>query len=141
MNPKTYLLQIQKLEIKIRQLKRERDEIASVIGLSGSSLDGERVSRSAKNEAPFVRLVEKINEIENKLSTLLNNYVDKKNEIISQIHAMENENYMNLLYKKYVEGKRLNVIADEMGYSYRQVNRIHGYALLKFGNAFLKDVL
>lgn len=70
---------------------------------------------------------------------MVDNYVDKKNKIIGEIQTLENENYMNLLYKRYVEGKRLEVIAVEMNYNYGHTKKMHGWALLEFGEKFLKD--
>ena len=139
MNPKTYLLQIQKLTSKINQRKQQIAELKSTLyGLKGGSL-GEKVSGGAKSEAAFVASVERLQAMEEELSTFVIEYVEKKNLIISQIQSMENKNYLNLLYKRYVEGKRLNVVADEMCYSFIHIRRMHGWALKNFGKKFLKD--
>jgi len=141
MTPKEYLLQIQKLDTKIKQRQQQLDELtATMYGLSGGSL-GERVSTSAKNEAAFVNLVEKKDALEFFITALTIEFMDKKNRIIGEIQAMENTQYMNLLYKRYVERKTLEVIAVEMNYSYRHANRVHGLALIEFGKQFLNDVL
>lgn len=139
MNAKEYLLQIHQYDVKIRQRKQQIAELESVLyGLKGGSL-GERVNMSAKSEAAFVASVEKLQALKSELSTLVNNYVDKKNLIVSQIQRLENELYMELLYKKYVEYKRLELIAVEMHYSFIHVRRMHGWALKNFGKKFLKD--
>ena len=140
MTPKEYLAQIGDLNAKINQRLAERDELKSMMYQLGGGGSSERVQTSAKNEAPFVRLVERLETLENEISSLVDNYVDKKTTIIEQIQSMENKNYMNLLYKRYVEGKRLELIAVEMNYSYLYTRQMHGKALLDFGKKFLKDV-
>ena len=138
MTPKEYLSQIGDLNAKINQRLAERDELKAMMYQLGGGGSSERVQTSAKNEAPFVRLIERLEALENEISSLVDNYVDKKNFIISQIQGVENENYMNLLHKRYVEGKRLEVIAVEMNYSYFRIKHLHGYALKAFGDKFLK---
>lgn len=141
MSPKEYLLQIQKLNSKIHQRRQQLSELKSTLyGLKGTGI-GEKVQTSAAADAPFVRIFEKFETVESELSTLVDELVEKKNLIISQINSMENTNFLNLLYKRYVEGKRLNVVAEEMNYSYRHASRMHGWALVEFGKKFLKDVL
>jgi len=137
MNPKTYLMQIQKLNTKINQRKQQIVELKSTIyGLKGGSL-GEKVSGGAKSEATFVASVERLQAMEKELSAFVIEYVEKKDLIISQIQSMENKNYLNLLYKRYVEGKRLELIAVEMNYSYSHIKKIHGWALVAFKKKFL----
>ena len=139
MIPKEYLSQIQKLDAKIKQRQQQLDELtATMYGLSGGSL-GEKVSKSAKNEAAFVNLVEKKDALEFFITALTIEFMDKKNRIIGEIQSMENTQYMNLLYKRYVEGKRLELIACEMNYNYGHIKKMHGLALLAFDKQFLKD--
>ena len=74
----------------------------------------------------------KIEEMEEKLDKLIDEYVDKKNLIISQIDGIENETYYEILFARYIEKKTFEKIADEMTYSFRNVTRLHGRALQEF---------
>lgn len=74
----------------------------------------------------------KIEEMEEKLDKLIDEFVDKKNLIISQIDKIENETYYEILFARYIEKKTFEKIADEMTYSWRQVIRLHGRALQEF---------
>ena len=71
-------------------------------------------------------------EMEEKLDKLIDEYVDKKNLIISQIDGIENETYYEILFARYIEKKTFEKIADEMTYSFRNVTRLHGRALQQF---------
>ena len=90
------------------------------------------------------KLDEKINLNANKvnLDKMIDEYIEKKNLIIGQIDSIENEDYYNILFSRYIEKKTFEVIATEMKYSWRQIIRLHGKALKafeeKYGNSYLK---
>ena len=138
MSPKEYLLQVQTMDEKIRQRQQQLSELkATMYGLKGSSI-GEKVQSSTVGDAAFVHSIERMEAIEREISTLVANYVEKKNLIISQIQRLGNRNYMDLLYKRYVEYKRLKLIAVEMHYSFVYIRRMHGWALLAFNRIILE---
>ena len=56
-----------------------------------------------------------------------------------QIDPMPKENHYRVLFAKYIEDKTFDVIADEMGYSWRQIIRIHGAALAEFEKMYSTD--
>ena len=76
--------------------------------------------------------IAKIIELENKIDSLIDEYVDKKNLIVSQIDSIENETYYEILFSRYIAKKTFEKIADEMSYSWRQIIRLHGRALQDF---------
>ena len=51
------------------------------------------------------------------------------------------EPYRTILFLRYVQNKKFEVISSEIGYSYKQILRLHGYALKIFENKNNKDVL
>lgn len=55
-----------------------------------------------------------------------------QHEIIGQIQQLARSEYVDLLYKRYVEDKTFDRIADEMGYSYDHIRRLHKKALNEF---------
>lgn len=87
--------------------------------------------------------VTKLIDLEREIDGLVNNYIDKRKKIISQIDDMEDANMYHVLSERYVARKELSVIAVEMGYSFKQVCRIHGNALAEFervyGSEYLKS--
>ena len=63
---------------------------------------------------------------------------EKQREIVQQIETMEFP-YKNILYKVYIQGKSLVTTASEMGYDYKYMCKMHGFALEKFDNT-IKEV-
>ena len=53
-------------------------------------------------------------------------------EIWNQLKRIPDATEMEVLTRKYLFGQEWDEIASEMGYSYRNITRIHGYALLHF---------
>ena len=76
--------------------------------------------------------VTKIIEMEEKIDKLIDEYVDKKNLIVSQIDSMENEVYYEILFARYIEKKTFEKISSDMSYSFRNTTRLHGKALIEF---------
>ena len=132
MKPKTYLQQIKLYDILIKQKIAEKDELKKY-DVSGVSYDAERVKTTPSGEAPQVRTVERIMEYEAEIAEAIERFIALKKKIIGQIQSMQKPEYVQLLYKRYVEYKRLEEIALEMNYSYNRVKHLHGEALLAFG--------
>jgi DNA-directed RNA polymerase specialized sigma subunit len=84
----------------------------------------------------------KIDEMERNLDKMIDEYIDKKNLIISQIDSIEDEDCYNILFSRYIEKKTFEVIATEMNYSWRQIIRLHGKALKifekEYGRLYIK---
>ena len=140
MDTKQYLGQIGRLD---RMIKNKMTELAQykdlAYGLSAITNE-ERVQTTPEFDKMSGK-VAKIIEIEQKIDSLIDEYVDKKNLIISQIDKIENETYYEILFARYIEKKTFEKIADEMNYSFRNTTRIHGRALREFENKFGKTYL
>jgi hypothetical protein len=125
---------------KMTELSQYRDLI---YGLS-AVVNEERVQTSPDFDKMSGK-VDKILKMESKIDNLIDEYVDKKNLIISQIDSMENEIYYQILFARYIEKKTFEKIADEMSYSWRQIIRLHGVALQefekKYGKTYKKQIM
>lgn len=138
---KEYLSQISRMD---RMIQNKISEISQLKTLSASITSlrlGEKVQTSP-NYDKIGTAYTKIEEMEEKLDDIIDEYVDLKNEIISQIDSLENENCYQVLFAKYVEKKTFEKISTEMNYSFRQITRLHGKALRefekKYGNLYLE---
>ena len=139
MAPKEYLMQIQKLNVLIDQRIQELDELKHFDGVGAIDYSKDRVQTSPQGEATFVKVVEKICLLEEQINKNIDKFVDLKNKVIGEIQGLSNPVHIQILYKKYVEFKRLEVIAVEMNYSYDYIKHQHGYALQAFGRMYLQD--
>ncbi len=140
MTTKEYLSQISRLD---RMIKNKLAELAQLKELTYglSAIPCEERVRYTPNLDKLGTCYTKIEEIENNLDKMIDDYVEKKNVIISQIDSMEDEVTYGILFSRYIEKKTFEVIATEMNYSFRQITRLHGKALLdfekKYGNLYL----
>ena len=139
MDTKQYLQQISRLD---RMINNKLSEISQLreLAMSVSAVKNEERVQTTPNFDKIGTAYCKIEEMEEKLDKLIDEFVDKKNLIISQIDKIENETYYEILFARYIEKKTFEKIADEMTYSWRQVIRLHGRALQefekKYGNTY-----
>lgn len=129
-SPKEYLRQIRLFDICIRQKEAELAAMRSEIENMSAAVTGERVQTSAKD-----KMSEKVSHIVDLEAMIIQDkekFLRMKDRIINEIQSLDNSVYVDILYKRYVEYKQLEEIAVEMNYSYRQVLRLHGFALQEF---------
>lgn len=141
MKAKTYLLQLQKLDISINQKLMELHQLQSKlkIGLKTISYDMEKIQTSSSTEASFAQLVEKKIDLENEINAEIDSFIDKKHEIINQIQSLDNPLFIMVLYKRYAEYKSHRQITREMYYSIQHVQRLHQQALREFEQKYLQQ--
>ena len=128
--PKEYLRQIRLFDICIKQKEAELAAMRSEIESMSAAVTGERVQTSAKD-----KMSEKVSHIVDLEAMIIQDkekFLRMKDRIINEIQSLDNSVYVDILYKRYVEYKQLEEIAVEMNYSYRQVLRLHGFALQEF---------
>ena len=139
MDTKQYLQQISRLDRMINNKLAEISQLRELAMSVSAVKNEERVQTKPKFDKIGTAYC-KIEEMEEKLDKLIDEFVDKKNLIISQIDKIENETYYEILFARYIEKKTFEKIADELTYSWRQVIRIHGRALQefekKYGNTY-----
>lgn len=140
MDTKQYLQQISRLDRMINNKLAEISQLKELAYSIKAVTNEERV-QTTPNFDKIGTAYCKIEEMEERLDKLIDEYVDKKNLIISQIDKIENETYYEILFARYIEKKTFEKIADELTYSWRQVIRLHGRALQEFervyGNMYL----
>lgn len=131
METKQYLGQISRLDKMIKNKMTELAEFKELAyGLS--AINNEERVQSTPDFDKMSGKIAKIVDMENKIDSLIDEYVDKKNLIVSQIDSIENETYYEILFSRYIAKKTFEKIADEMSYSWRQIIRLHGRALQDF---------
>jgi len=137
MRAKEYLQQLQRLDTVINQKIEELDELRAM-SLSTGCIDysKERVQTSLSLDAPFVRTIHRIIDLEEEINAEINKFIGKKHLIINQIQSLQNADYISLLYKRYVEYKRFEQIAVEMNFTYQYVRELHGRSLREFESTY-----
>lgn len=131
MTIKKYLGQIEEYRIKMEQINDQYRMMRQNAIRMGSAPDGERVQSSISGDLLSAD-VSKLVDSEQDLIRRWNEYGGKRNKIIGQIQQMKNKNYEQVLWKRYVECKDFFTIADEMGYAYKYILNLHGWACKAF---------
>ena len=137
MTAKEYLSQLQRLNTVIDQKIKELGDLR-LMSTSVGSVDysKERVQTSPSQDAPFVRTISRIIDLEEEINREIDAFVDEKHLIINQIQGLKNSKHIEILYKHYVEFKRLEVVAVEMNFTYQYIVELHGYALKEFQSTY-----
>lgn len=145
MTAKEYLRQLEVMQTKIRNLKKELEDICSDRGISAHE-KGERVQTSfcGSSGSPAEEQAVRIVFLESEVRRRIIEYYELKDLMINQIHELNNSLEIDILYKRYVlQEKQFERIAIDLGYSYQYIINCHGSALKSFTekNPKIKDVI
>jgi DNA-directed RNA polymerase specialized sigma subunit len=128
MTPKQYLHQIAYLDRRIdhdleicMRLRSKLERCTAV--LTGMPRGGKPLS--------IEDVLDKIDRIEQRMNADTDKLVDMTYDAYLAINCVDNDNQREVLTRLYLEGQSLDDIAEDLGYSRRQVERIHGMGLLK----------
>lgn len=135
LSARCYLGQLQELDTKINQDIERLEEMKLQAGSTGAINYDEKVQTSMKGDKlcnDVTRYVAFNEEINAEIDT----FVDAKNQIIAEIRGLHNVNYIQLLFKVYVQFKPLKIAAAEMKKSYSYVIEIHKKALSEFEETY-----
>lgn len=129
---KTYLKEIREKRHHIEHLKERRANLHLDVSFGGMDYSADRIQNSPKNklEEAAVKLIERIERIDKTIARLSVEIDDR----IESIEALQNDNYREILFKRYVEGKSFEEISVEMKYAYNYTCTLHGEALKKLSN-------
>lgn len=138
MEAKEYLKQLESLNVKINNKKKELDELRQLAQSTGGfDYSAERVQTSPTSDI-LEKKVLKYVYLEQEINTEIDQFIDLKHKIINEIHTLTNNTYIKVLFMRYVEFKKLKEIANELGWSYQYIRELHGCALQDFGKKFLQ---
>ena len=139
MQAKEYLGQVSRIN---RMIKNKVSEIAQLkeIAINISAIDTEERVQTSPDFDKIGKMFVRIDEEEDKLNSLIFEYIELKNKIISQIEGIKEETFYCVLFSRYVENKTFEKIAIDMQYSFRQITRLHGKALLAFDKMYGENI-
>lgn len=126
MTAKQWLSRGMNIDREINTLLTIRDGVKARATSVTQTISGDPV-QGTKDPHKFDRLV----ELDEQIDRLVDKLVETRLDIISAIGELEDGRLRELLYKRYIEGKRFEQVAVEMRYSWRQTCRLHGDALVK----------
>lgn len=133
MTAKEYLNQARHLDALINCRLREIDYWKDLSGsVSGMRFDGMPHSPNRPTEAPFVRCLEKIDEIQRDVAQKVELLVAIRDKINTAIDKLADRDEQMVLRYRYLDNLSWTEISMMMNVSERTVYRIHGAALQNF---------
>ena len=133
---RAYLWRVRDAERELKLLEQEYEQAKSdILHLKAIQYDADKVSGGKIGDlsdaiAALERYAERVNAKWDELIAL-------RKEAEERIDKLKDGRYRVVLKRRYLCGQTLERIAVDLGYSYRQVKRIHGGALCQIQ----KDVL
>lgn len=138
MTTKEYLRQIERVNLIIEDKITEIESLRGIAIRLNCNSETERVQTSGVKDR-IGDIVSDIVDKEEELKAVMSEHIKRKTIIVKQIESITNNTYYKILNKRYIRFQGLQQIADEMGYSKRQIDRLHGKALLDFESLYGKN--
>ena len=132
MRAKQYLMQLgcidHDIAAKKRQLERLREDSYTLRGISydGAHVQSSPTGSGVENNAITLAAVQK--ELELKII----DYHETRSRMETQIAAIPDKRYRDMLTLRYVDGLTIRGAASVMGYDYVWACKLHGAALMAF---------
>lgn len=137
MTAKEYLSQLKKDRVRIDKLLEKKEVLFSRATKTTHSMNVEKVQTSGKSDMVADNVIKSI-EIGEEIEVLVYDYIQRKHDIIDQIQSLSEVNYIDVLFKVYVQGMNLKAAAKQMGKSYAYVKELHKRALIEFGKNYVE---
>ena len=132
LSAREYLQQLEVLDMQINEDVTTLSEMKEQALCTGS-LDYSRpsVQTSAVGDR-LCRDVARYADFDEHINREIGQFVDARNQIIKEIRQLRVKNYIQVLYKVYVQYKSVKVAAQEMKKSYSHTVDLHNKALRAF---------
>lgn len=124
---------LRSIELEIEEVRHQSEQIKAI------RYDKDRVQSSPSGSAMDEYMI-RLDELSGKYITnviKLRAEIDKRKRMID---ALTNPTHAQILRLRYINGLKWKSICVEMGYTFRHITKLHGYALQTFAEQF-KDVL
>ncbi len=129
MTVKEYLRQAYRLDHRIDSDIAEMERLREMACSVGSPGFEEHYNPNRPTEAPFVRTLEKVWHMEEKINVEIDRLVDLKAQIRSVIEAVADPNERMVLRYRYIHNMTWERIGDELHAGETSVRRWHASAL------------
>lgn len=129
MTAKEYLSQGYRLEQRIRLVKEEIANLQDLVCSVSSPGFEEHYNATRNTDAPFIRTIYKIMELEDKQNKLLNKMLEFKAQMCEVINSVDELNESMVLYYRYVVNESWQDIGRRLYVDERTVRRWHNKAL------------
>lgn len=132
LSARIYLSQLEMIDIQINQdIERLEEMKADAMSTGSVDYSRDRVQTSPVGDR-LCSDVSRYVAFDEEINAEIDRFVDAKEQIIKEIRGLRDVNYVQVLYKVYVQFKKVKVVAQEMNKSYSYTIDLHGKALTAF---------
>lgn len=128
---KEYLNTVHRLSVKIKRKEEELDILKTERASTGNFSTDEKV-KSSKSKDKVSALAIEIVTLEKEIEELRAEKATVKKDINSILNEMEDEILYSVLHLRYIQGKTVEAIADELGYTDRHIRNLNNDAIEVF---------
>lgn len=133
MTAKEYLMQIRKLNSQIKNKKLELENLTyQMTGSRALSFTDKPPTVSKSIKSPQEKFIYKYLKYEQEIKSDIAKLLDLKKEAMLIIDKIDDSNYVDLLYKRYIHCLHWKEIAYQMNFSMTHIFYLHRLALDKF---------
>ena len=130
MKVETYLSQGRLLDQRINyDLKKLGELRQAACSLPGTAISRSKVQQSPSGDAPFVRALIRVEEMQEEINREIDMLADLKKQIMEVIHQVDREELQMLLVYKYLEGMTYEQIGEVLGVEKSTIFRWHREAI------------
>lgn len=126
---KEYLKRYHAAEIAEKEIREEIDKLRMDKMFPALIQDGMPHGSSAGDLSAYAA---QLDELLTELKDQMEQRISIRRKITREIEQMQNETEKTVLRLRYIHWLRWEQIAERMGYSWKQIHRIHGMALANF---------
>ena len=130
---KEYLMQISKTDRLIKRLTETVSTLRSSLTSGNYELKQDVVQTSGPKNA-LENTMLKIVDLEKQIDDRIDELVSMKADAEKRVRALPDLDQQTVLLARYVQGLKWDRISLELNFSISQVYKLHGQALLNFGN-------
>lgn len=134
MKVKEYLDKYRRNEIAIEKLRCEIARIDARLKGGSVSYDSDRIQTNNENQNE--NLMNEFLDMRNKMNKDIIDNEHVREDLVLKITSMSDWRYLDILYKRYIECKRFDIISVEMNYDYDYVRKLHSKALEVFAHDY-----
>ena len=130
MTSKEFLQKPMRIQHRIEQLQLKRqtfEELANSI--PGGNYDKPLVQKTRNTQAPVIKWIDKIMEVEKEIEKLEEEFEVAKAEVIKAIEKLDNADYQTLLIMRYLNEYSWTSICEKMYVSLSTAKRWHWEAI------------
>lgn len=132
MTAKDYLQEIQVLDVKFEQKKQEYMNLRE-LNTGVRAVDYSKVrTQNTERSAGFTKHSDKVLDMFYELQEECVDFNLMRHKRIEEIQMMKKVEYMDILFKRFVEYKSMECIAKEMDYTYKYASKLLNLALKAF---------